>query len=161
VPGLFSFRARVILRANGLTRPIQRLPVRGMVPTFPHPEPPPLFSASGSTPFPGGLTLWLLRTDPGCVPAPPRLCASRFWLWPRAALGRARGSWLKSNSRLPVRLSSVLGLGSNDNVCATVEKVKHPVDETFFIPSRIRGYAIFGPHVCPEFRHDSCNTAPI
>ena len=53
MPGLFWFRARVIVRANdysplppdGPTRPIQRLPVPGKVPTFPHPEPPLLFSS--------------------------------------------------------------------------------------------------------------------
>jgi hypothetical protein len=44
VPGLFSFRARVIFRADGPTRPTQRLPVRGAVPRFPHPEPPLLSS---------------------------------------------------------------------------------------------------------------------
>jgi hypothetical protein len=44
VPGLFSFRARVILLANGPTRPTPRLPVAGQVPTFPHPEPPLLLS---------------------------------------------------------------------------------------------------------------------
>jgi hypothetical protein len=47
VPGLFWFRARVILLADGPTRPIQRLPVRGKAPTSPHPEPPLL---SGSVP---------------------------------------------------------------------------------------------------------------
>jgi hypothetical protein len=44
VPGLFWFRARVILLADGPTRPTQRLPVPGKPPTFPHPEPPLLFS---------------------------------------------------------------------------------------------------------------------
>ena len=44
VPGLLSFRARVILLADGPTRPIQRLPVPGRVRPFPHPEPPLLFS---------------------------------------------------------------------------------------------------------------------
>ncbi len=39
-PGLFWFRARVILLPEGPTRPIPRLPVPGRVPTFPHPEPP-------------------------------------------------------------------------------------------------------------------------
>jgi hypothetical protein len=43
VPGLCLYRARVILRADGPTRPIQWLPVRGAVPTFPPPEPPLLF----------------------------------------------------------------------------------------------------------------------
>jgi hypothetical protein len=51
VPGLFWFRARVILLPDRPTRPIQRLPVRGRVPTFPHPEPPLLFFASGQTPL--------------------------------------------------------------------------------------------------------------
>jgi hypothetical protein len=50
VPGLFWFRARVILLPDGPTRPIPRLPVRGKVPTFPHPEPPlRLVSLAGST----------------------------------------------------------------------------------------------------------------
>jgi len=57
-------------------------------------------------------------------------------------------------------LSSAPGLGSNDNVCATIQKVKHPAREKFFIPSRTRGYAIFGRSARTEFRHDSCNTAP-
>ncbi len=43
VPGLFWFRARVILLADGPTRPIQRLPIPGTVRPFPHPEPPLLF----------------------------------------------------------------------------------------------------------------------
>jgi hypothetical protein len=53
VPGLFWFRARVILLPDGPTRPIQRLPVRGKVPTFPHPEPPLLFVLLGVAPLPG------------------------------------------------------------------------------------------------------------
>jgi len=44
VPGLSSFRARVILLTDGPTRPIQRITIDGPVPTFPHPEPPLLFS---------------------------------------------------------------------------------------------------------------------
>ncbi len=40
VPGLFWFRARVILLTDGPTRPTLRLLVSGKVPTFPHPEPP-------------------------------------------------------------------------------------------------------------------------
>jgi hypothetical protein len=63
VPGFFWFRTRVILRTNGPTRPIPRLPMRGMVPTFLHPEPPLLSSASGLAPFPWGLML-------GVTPAP-------------------------------------------------------------------------------------------
>ena len=43
VPGLFSFRARVIFLTDGPTRPIQRLAVPGTVRPFPHPEPPLLF----------------------------------------------------------------------------------------------------------------------
>ena len=57
VPGLFWFRARVILLADGPTRPTQRLPVRGKVPTFPHPEPPLLVVMVGVTPSP-----WESRT---------------------------------------------------------------------------------------------------
>ena len=45
VPGLLSFRARVILLPDGPTCPIQRLPGRGKVSPFPHPEPPLLFSS--------------------------------------------------------------------------------------------------------------------
>jgi len=44
VPGLFWFRARVILPTDGPTHPIQRLTVPGQVPTFPHPEPPLLLA---------------------------------------------------------------------------------------------------------------------
>ena len=40
VPGFFFFRARVILRTDGPTRPIPQLPGRGKVPTSPYPEPP-------------------------------------------------------------------------------------------------------------------------
>jgi hypothetical protein len=47
VPGLFWFRARVILLSDGPTRPIPQLPVRGKVPTFPHPEPPRLLVLPG------------------------------------------------------------------------------------------------------------------
>ncbi len=57
VPGLFWFRARVILLADGLTRPAPRLTVGGTVPRFPHPEPPLLFR-----PFPRP------GTPPRCSP---------------------------------------------------------------------------------------------
>ena len=53
VPGLFWFRARVILPTDGPTRPIQRLPVRGKVPPFPHPEPPLLLVVLGVAPSVG------------------------------------------------------------------------------------------------------------
>jgi hypothetical protein len=53
VSGLFSFRARVIFRSDGPTRPTQRFPVRGKVPTFPHPEPPPLVFLLGVAPSSG------------------------------------------------------------------------------------------------------------
>jgi hypothetical protein len=53
VPGLFWFRARVILLPDGPTRPIPRLPVRGTAPTFPHPEPPLLLVLLGVAPSPG------------------------------------------------------------------------------------------------------------
>jgi len=49
VPGLFSSRARVISLADGPTRPNQRLPVRGPVPTFPQLEPPLLFPDRSGT----------------------------------------------------------------------------------------------------------------
>jgi len=48
VPGLFWFRARVILLPDGPTRPMQRLTGRGQAPTFPPPEPPLLFPDSGA-----------------------------------------------------------------------------------------------------------------
>jgi hypothetical protein len=50
VPGLLSFRARVILRTDGPPRPIPRLPVRGRVPPLPHSEPPLLFVLLGVGP---------------------------------------------------------------------------------------------------------------
>jgi hypothetical protein len=59
------------------------------------------------------------------------------------------------------RLSSALGHGSNGYVRATVEEVKHAASEKFFIPSRTRSYAILGRPARTEFRHDSCNTAPL
>ena len=46
----------------------------------------------------------------------------------------------------------------NDNVSATVEKVKRPRSEKFFIPFAMRAYAILGVSFYAEFRHDSCNT---
>ncbi len=54
VPGLFWFRARVILLTDGPTRPIPRPPVRGKVPTFPRPEPPFLFSSPAAFTRPFG-----------------------------------------------------------------------------------------------------------
>ena len=51
--------------------------------------------------------------------------------------------------------------GLTVNICATVEKAKRPACEKFFIPCHTRGYASFGPRARTEFRHDSCNTAPI
>ncbi len=53
VPGLFWFRARVILLADGRTRPTPRLLVRGTVQPFPHPEPPLLLALLGGAPSPG------------------------------------------------------------------------------------------------------------
>jgi hypothetical protein len=67
VPGLSWFRARVILRTDGPTRPIQRLPVPGTVPPFPHPEPPLLFVLLGVAPSPGpnrGLSQQAHMDDP-------------------------------------------------------------------------------------------------
>ena len=71
VPGLFSFRARVILVTDGPTHLIQRLPVRGKVPTFPHPEPPPLFVALGMAPSPGELSAEVAH-----APSSPRTMGS-------------------------------------------------------------------------------------
>jgi len=45
VPGLFWFRARVILLPDGPTCPMQRLPGRGKVSPLAHREPPLLFSS--------------------------------------------------------------------------------------------------------------------
>jgi hypothetical protein len=53
VPGLFWFRARVILLPDAPTRPTQRLPAPGTVPPFPHPEPPLLLVLLGLAPCPG------------------------------------------------------------------------------------------------------------
>ena len=49
--------------------------------------------------------------------------------------------------------------GLTVNIRATVEKVKHPAGEKFFIPSDTRSYASFWLRPCTEFRHDSCHTA--
>jgi hypothetical protein len=124
VPGVFLFRARVILRTDGPTRPIPRLPVRGKVRPFPHPEPPLLSSASGWVALSVGtharcharaflawccrvpwgratILISMLYATPQGLPKgqtsvrPLRLCASRFWLRPRAALGHWRGSRFK------------------------------------------------------------------
>jgi hypothetical protein len=46
VPGLFWFRARVILLTDGPTRPTPRLPLPEQAPTLPHREPPLLFFAA-------------------------------------------------------------------------------------------------------------------
>jgi hypothetical protein len=51
--------------------------------------------------------------------------------------------------------------GLTVNICATVQKVKHPAGEKFFIPWGTRSYANFGRPARTEFRHDSCNAAPI
>jgi hypothetical protein len=67
VPGLFSFQARVILRTDGPTRPTPRLPVRGTVPPFPHPEPPLLFVLFGVAPSPLRRSDWRFW------------CAGRSW----------------------------------------------------------------------------------
>ena len=57
VPGLFWFRARVILLTDEPTCPTPRLPVRGKVPPFPHPEPPLLLVVWEGRDF-GGLPLF-------------------------------------------------------------------------------------------------------
>jgi hypothetical protein len=51
--------------------------------------------------------------------------------------------------------------GLTVNISATGEKVKRPARRKFFIPFGTRSYAAFGPRLRTEFRHDSCNTAPI
>ena len=73
----------------------------------------------------------------------------RVWLRPKAALCPRCPLWQESPGKS----------AGNDHVCATVEKVKHPAGEKFFIPSGKRSYAIFWPRARTEFRHDSCNTA--
>jgi hypothetical protein len=76
----------------------------------------------------------------------------RDWALPGVLCGSARGhsdphgsAWAKAHP-------------TNDHVCATVEKLKHPASQKFFIPSGTRGYAILRRCPCTEFRHDSCNT---
>jgi hypothetical protein len=64
VPGLFSFRARVILLADGPTRPQQRLPVPEQALPFPPPE-PPLLLKRGHSAFCRG------RQKAGCPPVIP------------------------------------------------------------------------------------------
>jgi hypothetical protein len=168
VPGLFWFRARVILLTDGPTRPSQQPPVRGEVPTFPHPEPPLLFSFGRSRAW--GLALG--------APAPDqvgrRLCAGGrlsaapgFMIYDLRFGSDAFGGMLlsvhphssaveKNSSQRSSRANREIGVP--DNVCATVQKAKHPACEKFFTPCYTRGYTIFGPRTRPEFRHDSCNT---
>jgi hypothetical protein len=66
VPGLSWFRARVILLTDGPTRLTQRLPVRGMVPPFPHPEPPLLLVLLGESKALSRKELGLARGDLAC-----------------------------------------------------------------------------------------------
>jgi hypothetical protein len=109
VPGLFSFRARVILLADGPTRVTRRPPPPEQAPTLPHPEPP----------------LLLAFSDPHVL-----------------------GNWASGNHP------------ANDHVCATIQKVKHPAGEKFFIRLATRSCAAGPRRARTEFRHDSCNTAP-
>jgi hypothetical protein len=53
------------------------------------------------------------------------------------------------------------GWDANDHMRATVEKTKHHVREKSFIPCDTRSYATRQHPARTEFRHDSCNTAPI
>ena len=78
VPGLFWFRARVILLPDGPTCPTQRLVIDGPVPTFPHPEPPLLLVFVGVAPSPGELSLYVTH-----APSSPGVVTFR---WSRAAL---------------------------------------------------------------------------
>ena len=61
--------------------------------------------------------------------------------------------------RLPAGTRKAIN-ASAGTVPATVEKVKHPAGQKFFIPSRTRSCAILRRPARTEFRHDSCNTAP-
>jgi hypothetical protein len=73
---------------------------------------------------------------------------------------RFRGSLWLDRSRHSRTLNRLFSCPTNDNVCATVEKVKRPPREKFFIPLGARSCAIFGRCLRTEFRHHSCNTAP-
>ena len=81
VPGLFWFRARVILLPEGPTRPSQPLLVPGQVPTFPHPEPPLLFVVSTLKP---DEPHFLLVASPGLRwenDGPQITLLSEAWKW--------------------------------------------------------------------------------
>ena len=80
------------------------------------------------------------------------LCPPPSGLWPTA-------------SGLPCLDGRIMirpyGLGSNGSVCATTEKVKHPRREKIFIPCCTTSYAVLERSARTEFRHGSCNTAPL
>jgi hypothetical protein len=78
VPGLFWFRARVILLPDRPTRPLQRLAVRGQAPTLPHPEPPllfsfPAFATSGGSRSSRRVALHVLMRLPSDGPKPQEI----------------------------------------------------------------------------------------
>jgi hypothetical protein len=50
-------------------------------------------------------------------------------------------------------------LGMNSKIRATLENLKHPAREIFFIPYVTRFYANFDPSLCTEFSQRSCNFA--
>ncbi len=100
VPGLFAFRARVILLPDGPTRSIQRFPVRGKVPPFPHPEPPLLFVVSTLKPDEPKLGSFgaIRPNDSSVSDSPPPACRTP----PRCP---ASGNWL-CFSKAPCRCNS-------------------------------------------------------
>ncbi len=99
-----------------------------------------------------------LRRSPEAVGFPNAI--DRVW-------GPFMGRTLFDSGFIRVSVSPVFSVAGipgtsvgNDNVCATVEKAKHPARKTLSIPCRTRGYVISGRSARTEFRHDSCNTAP-
>jgi hypothetical protein len=72
-------------------------------------------------------------------------------------LGGAGIGW----QSVPIAVPEIPGESvGNDNVCATVEKVKHSARKKSFTPSGVSSYAVLRPRARTESRHDSCNTAP-
>jgi hypothetical protein len=92
------------------------------------------------------------------------LFSSSCWEWPLslrtiASIDKKARAIAYSSAATGTTLTLTIG-GLTVNVCATVEKVKHPARKEIIIPCHTRTYAIFEPRARTEFRHDSCNTAP-